>query len=223
MGAHGLCRCIGYDFRQPELLRRALTHRSYGSPNNERLEFLGDNVLDCVVALELFRLFPQLSEGGLSRLWANLVNKQALCEVAQNLGIGEHLLLGEGELKSGGVNRPSILADAVESLFGAVFLDGGFDAAQRVINTVYAPLIQRINPDVLNKDPKTLLQEFLQGRRYNLPQYNVIAARGHAHQQEFQVECVIAELKIRSVGQGSSKRGAEQDAAAQAYRLATGA
>jgi ribonuclease-3 len=212
---------IGHRFTDPELLRRALTHRSYGPAHNERLEYLGDSVLNCVVALELYHKFPVLPEGELSRLRANLVNQQSLAAIAQQFGLGARLRLGEGEQKSGGARRPSILADAVEALVGAAFLDGGFEAARNVVRVFLGEAIDAINPAVAGKDPKTLLQEYLQGRRFALPQYSVVATRGEAHQQLFQVECAIPELGIRSLGEGASRRGAEQEAARQAYELAT--
>jgi ribonuclease-3 len=203
------------------LLRRALTHRSHGSVNNERLEFLGDSVVNCVVALALYQKFPQLSEGELSRLRASLVNQQSLCIIAQECGLGEHLLLGEGELKSGGFRRPSILADAVEAVIGAVFLDGGFDGARAVVRRLFATSLDTIDPRTTGKDPKTLLQEYLQGRRIALPQYAVVATDGEAHEQLFHVECLIPELDIRTLGDGSNRRSAEQKAARLAYALAT--
>jgi len=212
---------IGHPFCDPELLRRALTHRSYGPAHNERLEYLGDSVLNCVVALELYQKFPALPEGELSRLRANLVNQQSLAAVAQQFGFGARLRLGEGEVRSGGAKRPSILADAVEAVVGAAFLDGGFTAARNVVQALLGAALDAIDPAVSGKDPKTLLQEHLQGRKLALPQYSVIATRGEAHEQQFQVECVIPELAIRSVGEGGSRRSAEQEAARQAYELAT--
>jgi len=211
---------IGHRFTKPDLLRRALTHRSHSSTHNERLEFLGDSVVNCAVALELYHKFPQLTEGELSRLRANLVNQQALAGVAQRFAFGENLLLGEGEARSGGSRRPSILADAVEAVIGAVFLDAGFEAERRVVCALLGADIDTIDPAVSGKDPKTLLQEYLQGRRIALPQYTVVATRGEAHEQMFEVECAIPELKIRSLGAGTSRRGAEQEAARDAYDLA---
>lgn len=221
MDLEGFSLSIGYRFNDPGLLRRALTHRSYGTANNERLEFLGDSVVNCAVALELYRKFPQLSEGDLSRLRASLVNQPSLLAVAQSFGFGDQLLLGEGELKSGGCRRPSILADAVEAVIGATFLDGGFDSALGVVRTLLASALDTIDPSTTGKDPKTLLQEHLQGRRIALPQYAVITTRGETHEQIFQVECVIPDLDIRSLGEGASRRSAEQNAARQAYELAT--
>lgn len=223
MDIENVCRKLGYSFRQPELLRQSLTHRSFGSPHNERLEFLGDSILNCVIAHALFQRFPDLSEGELSRLRANLVNQQSLFELAQKLNLGEEVLLGEGELKSGGFSRPSILADTLEAMIAAVFLDGGFGMAGQVVQNLYTALFQDIDPKNPSKDPKTLLQEFLQSRKMSLPQYSVIATAGEAHQQQFRVECFVAELNIRSFGTGTSRRNAEQDAAKQAYQLAASA
>ncbi len=214
-------RGIGYHFRDPELLRQSLTHRSHGPRHNERLEFLGDGVLNCVIASVLFDRFPRLSEGDLSRARANLVNQQSLFNLADALGLGEALRLGEGELKSGGFRRPSILADALEAVLGAVFLDGGFEAARKVVVSLFESIIAGIDPRTDGKDPKTLLQEYLQGRRLPLPQYAVIATHGEAHDQRFEVECVIPDLDIRSRGEGASRRAAEQGAARVAYQLAT--
>lgn len=213
---------LGYRFADPRLARQALTHRSYGAPHNERLEFLGDGVLNCAVASLLYAHFPHLPEGDLSRLRANLVNQDSLSRLANQLDLGSHLLLGEGELKSGGFRRPSILADALEACFGAVFLDGGFDAAAAVIRALYEPLLAELDPKAMGKDPKTLLQEFLQGRHLALPKYQVIEVRGEAHEQQFRVECLIPELAICTQGEGSSRRSAEQLAARLAYEAAAG-
>ena len=220
MDLEGFCHRVGHRFNDFELLRRALTHRSHGAIHNERLEFLGDGVLNCVVALELYGKFPQLSEGELSRLRASLVNQQSLASIAQQFAFGNVLQLGEGELKSGGSDRPSILADAVEAVIGAAFLDGGFDAARSVTRKLLGGLLETIDPATSGKDPKTTLQEYLQGRKLARPQYAVVATQGGAHEQLFQVECVIPELGIRSQGQGASRRSAEQEAARQAYDIA---
>lgn len=214
------CLRIGHRFNDPDLLRRALTHRSYGAAHNERLEYLGDSVVNCAIALELYYKFPQLTEGELSRLRASLVNQQSLHAVAQRFGFGERILLGEGEMKSGGFRRPSILADAVEAVIGAVFLDGGFDSARNVVRTLFIEALETVDPQTTGKDPKTLLQEYLQSRKIALPRYAVVATRGEAHQYVFEVECVIPDLNIRSSGEGSSRRNAEQNAARQAYELA---
>jgi ribonuclease-3 len=207
---------LGHRFARPELLRQALTHRSFGSPHNERLEFLGDSVLNCAVAGALYNRFPVIKEGELSRLRANLVRQEALAEIARSLNLGDCLQLGEGELKSGGSQRPSILADALEAIFGAIYVDTGFDAVRDVVERLYEPAMSRIDPNDAGKDPKTALQEVLQGRRLPLPRYSLLATRGEAHAQEFDVECGIAELGIRSTGTGPSRRIAEQQAALRA-------
>jgi len=221
MDLEGFCLRIGYRFTDLELLRRALTHRSYSTSHNERLEFLGDSVVNCVVALELFARFPHLAEGELSRLRANIVNQQSLAIAARQVALGDQLRLGEGELKSGGARRPSMLADAVEAVVGGAFLDGGFEPAHKVVRALLGDALDSIDPAISGKDPKTLLQEFLQGRKLALPQYAVVATRGEAHEQQFQVECAIPELGIRSLGEGASRRAAEQEAARQAYELAS--
>jgi len=211
---------LGYRFGDPTLLRQALTHRSHGKPDNERLEFLGDSVLNCVVASMLFDTFGRLDEGDLSRLRANLVKQQSLYEIAQRLELSQHVLLGEGELKSGGFRRPSILGDALEAVFGAVYLDGGFEAARDVICALYAPILRTVDPKTLGKDAKTLLQEYLQGRRIPLPVYSVVATHGAAHNQHFEVECAIPKLSIQVLGGGGSRRAAEQAAAKLALERA---
>ena len=217
-GNSELSKRLGYVFAQPALLQRALTHRSYAPDHNERLEFLGDSVLGCVIAKHLYNSYPQLSEGELSRLRSNLVREETLATLAQQLDLGSQLRLGEGELKSGGFRRPSILADVLEALFGAVFLDGGFADAERVMLNLYIPYLEKVDVQTLGKDAKTLLQEYLQGKRIPLPSYSVIATEGEAHAQSFQVECVIPTLKISARGSGTSRRNAEQQAAQAAYQ-----
>jgi len=214
--AERLQDALGHRFSRAELLSQALTHRSHSSPHNERLEFLGDSVLNCVVAALLFERFPGLREGELSRQRANLVRQDTLAVIAQGLDLGERLRLGEGELKSGGFRRPSILADGLEAVIGAVFLDAGFDAASNVVARLYRPLLERIDPNASGKDAKTELQELLQARKLALPNYTLLLTEGEAHAQTFQVECVIAELAIRVTGLGSSRRNAEQAAAKSA-------
>ncbi len=211
-----LQKALGYTFIRSDLLTQALTHRSYGSANNERLEFLGDSVLNCTVARALYDAFPDLPEGSLSRLRANLVRQETLADIALGLRLGESLLLGEGELKSGGFRRPSILADALESLFGAIFLDAGFDEAQRVVRGLFDPLVGKIDPKASGKDPKTQLQEILQSRRMPLPEYRLVDTRGEAHDQSFIVECVLTKPGLTTRGVGKSRRAAEQEAARQA-------
>jgi ribonuclease-3 len=217
----GLARRIGHDFKNEALLTQALTHRSFASTNNERLEFLGDSVLNCVAANLLYAKFPRLPEGDLSRLRAYLVKESTLSGIAASLGVGDHMRLGEGELKSGGWRRPSILADAMEAIVGAVFIDAGFDAASVVLARLYDPLLENLDPNAIGKDPKTLLQEYLQGRKLALPEYLLLATEGEAHCQTFRVECRIPSLKLRTQGEGSSRRAAEQQAAELAYQKAT--
>jgi ribonuclease III len=207
---------LRYEFRNAELLRQALTHRSHSATHNERLEFLGDSVLNCAVAALLFQRFGKLDEGDLSRVRANLVKQQSLYEIAQALNISDGLRLGEGELRSGGFRRPSILADAFEAIIGAVFLDGGFEAAQGVIKRLYVPILDHIDPRTLGKDAKTLLQEYLQGHKIALPTYTVVATHGAAHNQQFEVECTVPKLDVKVSGSGASRRAAEQAAAKKA-------
>jgi ribonuclease-3 len=214
-----LCRQLGHRFSQSQLLQRALTHRSHSAAHNERLEFLGDSLLDCALSRYLYDTFPELPEGDLSRLRANLVNQQTLATLARQLKLGDCLQLGEGELRSGGGTRPSILADALEALFGAVWLDAGFEAAQRVVLSLYAPYIAATDLVSLGKDPKTLLQEFLQGRKLSLPQYGIVEIRGEAHAQIFVVSCDIPKLQVSTRGEGGTRRLAEQAAAEKAYQL----
>lgn len=204
---------LGHTFKDAALLQQALTHRSHSSLHNERLEFLGDSVLNCVVASLLFERYSKVDEGDLSRLRANLVKQQSLYEIAQRLELSQFLRLGEGELKSGGFRRPSILADTLEALFGAIFLDAGFDAARDVIRALYIPILDTVDPKTLGKDAKTLLQEFLQGKKIALPQYNVVATHGAAHNQEFEIECLVPKLDIQVFGTGGSRRAGEQAAA----------
>lgn len=220
MKRKALCRLLGREFSRPELLQQALTHRSYGSPNNERLEFLGDSILNCVIAARLYQLYPRLPEGDLSRMRAALVKEQTLAEIAGQLNLGDHLMLGEGELKSGGFRRPSILADALEAIIGAAYLDDGFLSAEAMILSLYEPLLQALDPRKIAKDPKTQLQEYLQSCKRGLPLYEVVAIRGEAHDQEFEVECILSDLDIRTVGIGHSRRSAEQKAALEAYQRA---
>jgi ribonuclease-3 len=212
-GLAELERRLGYKFQNPELARQALTHRSFGTPHNERLEFLGDSLLNCAVATLLYERFPKLPEGDLSRLRAGLVNQSSLSDVAAELALGEKLRLGEGELKSGGFRRPSILADAVEALLGAVYLDAGFDAVRKVVEKALAERLQREENLPVDKDPKTALQEHLQGRKLALPRYAVQRTEGEAHDQTFTVECRVDDLGLAATGRGASRRAAEQGAA----------
>ena len=218
-----LQQALGYGFADAGLLRQALTHRSYGSPHNERLEFLGDSVLNCAAAHQLYEAFPLIPEGSLSRLRANLVRQETLADIATSLALGEHLRLGEGELKSGGFRRPSILADALESLIGAIFIDAGFGPASAAVRRLLAPHIAAIDPQASGKDAKTSLQEWLQGRREPLPEYRLLATEGQAHEQEFVVECRLKDERHVSQGRGKSRRAAEQEAAQAMLRWLQGA
>ena len=211
-------QAIGHTFSNSSLLLTALTHRSHSSPHNERLEFLGDSILNAVIARQLFDRFPAIPEGDLSRLRANLVRQESLHRLALSLSLGKDLRLGEGELKSGGAQRPSILADALEALFGALWLDAGFDAASAVIVRLYGDMLGAIVPGQPIKDAKTRLQEYLQGRHLPLPSYLVVQVRGEAHDQEFTIHCQVSGLSEPVVGTGSSRRKAEQAAAEQALK-----
>lgn len=205
---------LGYRFRSVALLEQALTHRSHGPAHNERLEFLGDGVLGCAVAEALYARFPGLSEGRLTRLRASLVREEALAEAAHALGLSGCLRLGEGELASSPAARPSILADALEAVFGAVFLDGGYEAARGAILGALRGALERLDPEGGDKDAKTQLQEALQAERRRLPEYRVIGVSGAAHRQSFEVECAVPDLRLRATGCGSSRQRAEQAAAA---------
>ncbi len=216
MKFEALERQLGYRFQRAALLRQALTHRSFSADHNERLEFLGDSILNMVVALALYVRFDGLREGEMSRLRAQLVRQDTLQVIAERLDLGNSLSLGEGELKSGGHRRPSILADALEAVFGAIYLDAGFEAVKRVIDGLYAEMLMSLDPARSLKDPKTALQEALQARRLSLPKYEMAEERGEAHAREFEVHCVIESLRIRTAGVGASRRIAEQVAAAAA-------
>lgn len=215
-GINALLKKLGYSFADISLLEEALTHRSYSSKNNERLEFLGDGILNFVIAHELFQLYPDVQEGDLSRLRANLVNKDSLAEIAIHLELGKTIQLGSGELKSGGFRRPSILADAVESILGAVYCDGGFEACRELIIHLYSNRLASSMDLQSLKDAKTQLQELLQSRRFALPDYDVINITGQAHVQIFHVKCSIEKMKIEVIGEGKSRRKAEQVAAVNA-------
>jgi ribonuclease III len=204
---------LDYEPRDPALFAAALTHRSASGRNYERLEFLGDAVLNLVVAEHLYRAFPDATEGDLSRLRARVVSSEPLAEAAAELALGEALLLGSGELKTGGYRRKSILADALEAVCGALFLDGGFEAAARVIDRLFRARIAALPPPDALKDAKTLLQEYLQSRGLALPRYTVERVEGEAHAQVFWVICDVAALHVRASGSGSSRRRAEQEAA----------
>lgn len=204
---------LNYHFQDPKFLKVALTHRSKGGEHNERLEFLGDAVVNFVVAEILYQLFPKATEGELSRWRASLVNRDTLAELAKEFELGRYLFLGPGELRSGGSERQSILSCAMEAIIGAVYLDGGFDAARSKIMEWYDPLLQSLSSAASHKDPKTLLQEHLQSRRLPLPIYKVDEISGEAHQQIFTVSCQVDGLTEYTLGKGTSRRRAEQDAA----------
>jgi ribonuclease-3 len=204
---------LGYQFNTPALLVQALTHRSFAANNNERLEFLGDSALNFIVAHQLFQRFSKLPEGDLSRLRAQLVKESTLSEIALSLELGDALKLGEGELKSAGWRRPSILADALEAIIGAVYLDGGFASVESLILKLYQDKLAQIDPKLIDKDPKSQLQEYLQGKKIDLPDYKVVSINGEAHAQIFKIECVIEKYAISTLGEGTSRRIAEQQAA----------
>ncbi|MDQ7015372.1 MAG: ribonuclease III [Gammaproteobacteria bacterium] len=208
-----LLRRLDYSFKEPQLLQDALTHRSVGSRNNERLEFLGDGILNFVIAAELFQLKPNCNEGELSRLRASLVKGETLALIARELELGDCLKLGGGELKSGGYRRDSILADAVEAILGAIYQDAGFAACRTVILHLFKGRLKKLPSSDILKDPKTRLQEYLQSRKLALPKYEVIDAVGKAHEQKFTVECRIKELDHLSQATATSRRKAEQAAA----------
>ena len=204
---------LEHKFAQPELIVQALTHRSFASNHNERLEFLGDSVLNLAVSKMLFKGLANLPEGDLSRVRANLVKQETLHQLALNLKLGQLIKLGEGEIKSGGKNRPSILADALEAVIGAVFLDAGYVAAETLVFRLFESVDITPTMSAASKDPKTELQEWLQAKKLKLPNYRVVSTKGAAHQQTFEVECEIAELNVSRRGEGESKRSGEQSAA----------
>lgn len=209
-GLESLARQLDYRFDDPELLEEAVTHRSVSERNNERLEFLGDSILNFVIADELFRRHPAESEGALSRLRASLVNRETLAGIARQLDLGEHLRLGSGERKSGGRRRDSILSDALEGILGAVYRDGGFEACRALIVRLFAERLEHLPDAAALKDPKTRLQEYLQGARLSLPTYEVLEVAGKAHDQVFRVECRVPGIDTVTVGEAGSRRRAEQ-------------
>ena len=212
---------LPYRFSNPDLLDKALTHRSLGSYNNERLEFLGDSILSSVVSARLFTLRPDASEGDLSRLRARVVRGASLAVMSQDLGLGDLLNLGEGEVKSGGSRRESILADALEAVIGAVYLDGGYPAAEMVILHICGPLIDGLPDAESLKDPKTRLQETLQAAGRPLPEYELLEIRGADHDRDFDIQCIITDSGEVFAGEGSSRRKAEQAAATRALAKIT--
>jgi len=212
---------IHYSFRDEKLLERAVTHRSFSrNVNNERLEFLGDSVLGLIISGYLFNRLEGASEGELSRVRASLVKEDALATVARDICLGDFLRLGGGELKSGGFRRASILSDAMEAIFGAIYLDGGFDAVQKVILFLYEEYLVTLPTQADLKDPKTTLQEYLQSKKIELPVYQVIKTEGKSHDQVFTIECRIKELDLIAKGKGSSRKKAEQMAASRALEQA---
>ena len=208
-----LLQKLEYEFKQAKLLKIALTHRSKGGEHNERLEFLGDAVVNFVIAEILYQQFPKATEGELSRWRASLVNRDTLAELAKEFELGRYLFLGPGELRSGGSERQSILSCAMEAIIGAVYMDGGFEAVQAKIGAWYEPLLHSLSSAASHKDPKTLLQEYLQSRRMSLPIYAVDKIEGEAHQQLFTISCQVEGIKEKTLGKGTSRRRAEQDAA----------
>ncbi len=216
----GLERVLDYQFKDRQFLLLALTHRSHSARNNERLEFLGDGVLNFLIAHMIFQSFAEIDEGEMSRIRAQLVKESTLSEIANEMNLGEYLRLGEGELKSAGWRRPSVLADALEAIFAAVFLDAGYDSANRLAQKLFQHRLSSVNPKAIGKDAKTMLQELLQARKLDLPNYQILRTEGEAHQQTFFVECRIEKLGIFTHGHGSSRRNAEQMSAEQALPLA---
>jgi ribonuclease-3 len=209
----------GYNFRDESLLEMALTHRSVSASNNERLEFLGDALLGAIVAGKLYDRYPDLPEGDLTRLRSSLVKRETLARLARGLDLGDILKLGEGERKSGGWRRDSILSNALEAIIGAVYLDSDFDTCKQFVSGLYEDMLDEINVDSITKDPKTALQEFLQARKLPLPTYSIVAEEGQAHQKKFTVECVVARLDTPIRASGKSKRNAEQAAAGKTLKV----
>ena len=212
-------RRIGHRFKDPSLLAQALTHRSFGSPHYERLEFLGDSVLGCTVTELLFRRHPDLPEGKLSRIRAGLIREESLARIARELGIAAFLRLDDSTARNEGAARPSILADALEAVYGAVFVDGGYGAAREVIARTFGTALTQLDPDAVEKDAKTRLQEYLQAKRCAKPQYRVVSASGAKQNLLFEVECAVDDLDLKATGQGSSRQRAEQQAAGNLLML----
>ncbi len=214
-----LQRRLGYEFKEQKLLELALTHRSYGANNNERLEFLGDSILNFVIGDALFRRFPDAREGQLSRIRALLVKGETLAEMAREFLLGECLILGEGEMKSGGHQRDSILADSVEALIGAIFTETDFETCRRQVLNWYEKRLSLLSPDTTDKDPKSRLQEYLQAQHKPLPEYEVVETLGEAHAQLFTIECRVVVLAQAVRAQASNRREAEKLAAVEVLRL----
>lgn len=211
-----LFRRLGYSFQQDALAEQALTHRSYGAMHNERLEFLGDSIVNFVIAEALFQRFPNTREGELTRMRATLICEPALAEIARELQLGDHIRLGSGEMKSGGKRRESILADTLEALIGAIYLDAGIDICKQRVLAWFDTRLQQVVPGEINKDPKTRVQEWLQARNRALPIYELVATRGEEHNQQFDVICRISSVQEQFAGTGMSRRAAEQAAAQSA-------
>ena len=214
-----LSRRLGYLFKNAKLLKIALTHRSSEENNNERLEFLGDSIVNFIIAESLYQQFPHAQEGDLSRWRAKLINRDTLCQLAQTFNVGHYLFLGPGELKSGGADRPSILSCAMEAIIGAIYLDGGYSVVRECVLRWYQPLFATFSQVTEHKDPKTQLQEYVQRCRLPLPVYTVEKIEGESHSQYFTVSCQIANLPHNALGHGSSRRRAEQDAAEKILRM----
>lgn len=208
-----LQKVLGYDFRQLDYLRQALTHRSAGSRNNERLEFLGDAILGFEVAEILYHKHPEATEGQLSRARSQLVKRETLAAVGRHLNLGDHLILGTGEMASGGQNRDSILSDAVEAIIAAVYIDGGMERARSLVRSILEQFIDKSEPGEQLKDNKTRLQEYLQAHKIDLPRYEVLSVSGEPHAQSFHVQCEIPSMQARTTATGTSRRKAEQRAA----------
>jgi ribonuclease-3 len=212
-------RRIGHRFKDPALLEQALTHRSFGSPHYERLEFLGDSVLGCAVTELLFQRHPALPEGKLSQMRAGLIREESLARVARELGVAAFLRLDESTARNEGAERPSILADALEAVYGAVFLDGGYSAARDVIARTFGAALSQLDPDTVDKDAKTRLQEYLQAKRRAKPRYRVVSTSGAKQSLIFEVECAVDDLDLKTTGNGSSRQRAEQQAAGNLLKL----
>ena len=206
-------KTLNYHFTNEDLLQTALTHRSASKKNNERLEYLGDSILNFVIAEALFEQFPTYDEGILSRMRSSLVKQDSLADIGRDLKLGDYLKLGVGELKSGGFQRDSILADAVEAIIAAIYLDSDFETCKKTVLLWFADKLKTIPPDLHQKDAKTRLQEYLQARQLSLPKYDIVKTEGEGHEQRFFVRCLVSDLNNESMGEGSSHRRAEQNAA----------
>ena len=214
MNVDKFCTLTGYQFRQQDLLEQALTHRSYSrSNNNERLEFLGDSILNLIISNHIYLRFKDADEGDLSRIRASLVKEESLAQIAMDIGLGDHIRLGGGELKSGGFRRASILSDALEALIAAIYLDSDYAQIEATVLRLYQGQLQTVDENANLRDPKTQLQEYLQAKKMHLPRYQVEQTSGKSHNQVFTVSCNITDLELQSKGKGSSRKKAEQQAA----------